>query len=125
MIDKFDPPRSHTHVRMGAPLPRLRSSGRVGHRRSQIVVVPRVSLEYTQPEPPRDVSAPCRCGLPPDPYAPRHFSPARPQLSPAYEWRPETTILMMKRLNSIATKPAMLIQAARVSRQPEVARACR
>ena len=61
----------------------------------------------------------------PDPYAPAPLSPARSQLSPAYEWRPETSILMMKRLNSIATKPAMIIQAARVSRQPEVARACR
>lgn len=34
-------------------------------------------------------------------------------------------MLMMNRLNSIATNPAMLIQAALVSRQPEVARACR
>lgn len=50
-------------------------------------------------------------------------SPA--QLSPAYECNPLTTMLMMNRLNSMATKPAALIQAALVSRQPEVARAWR
>ena len=34
-------------------------------------------------------------------------------------------MLMMNRLNSMATNPAMLIHAARVSRHPLVARACR
>lgn len=34
-------------------------------------------------------------------------------------------MLTMNKLNSIAANPATLIQAARVARQPAVARACR
>ena len=47
------------------------------------------------------------------------------QPTPAYECRPAVTRLMKNRLNTIATKPTTLIQAARRSRQPAVERPCR
>ena len=47
------------------------------------------------------------------------------QLTPAYECNPTVTRLMKNRLNTIATKPTTLIQAAFLSRQPAVERACR
>src|SRR5690606_37669595 len=55
--------------------------------------------------------------------------PTGPHLSaqptPAYECSPTVTRLMKNRLNTIATKPMTLIQAALRSRQPAVDRACR
>ena len=47
------------------------------------------------------------------------------QPTPAYECNPVMTRLMKNRLNTIATKPTTLIQAAFLSRHPAVERACR
>src|SRR5262249_51728293 len=55
----------------------------------------------------------------------QQFVAATGQLTPAYECNPTVTRLMKNRLNTIATKPTTLIQAAFLSRQPAVQRAGR
>jgi hypothetical protein len=57
--------------------------------------------------------------------SPQQFVAATGQPTPAYECNPTVTRLMKNRLNTIATKPTTLIQAAFLSRQPAVERACR
>lgn len=53
----------------------------------------------------------------------RRSVPGQP--TPAYECRPTVTRLTKNRLNTMATKPTTLIQAALLSRQPAVDLACR